>query len=53
MADLFLVTVRLLQATAGYEFVHPDGADSVDVRPANVQSINNTPRKFEIKLVKV
>jgi cytochrome P450 len=53
MADLFLIVVRTLQATAGHQFVFPDGADSFDIKPDPKMPSGCVPFKYKLLLQKV
>lgn len=52
LADLFLITVRLLQKTADYMFVLPDGEGSADLEPDSNVLFLCTPNPFEVILRK-
>src|SRR5262249_6305272 len=50
LADLFLILVRLLQQTNGYEFALPEGPHSNDLRPDPNLPHGCIPKKYKIML---
>jgi cytochrome P450 len=50
LADLFLVLVRLLQSTSGYEISLPNGPGSADLEPDPSLTNACVPKKYKILL---
>ncbi len=52
LADLFLITIRLLQSTSGYMIVLPEGEGSANLEPNPNVLFLNTPIPYKIMLKK-
>ncbi len=53
LADLFLITVRLLQATSGYTIALPDGNGSADLTPNPNIPLLCVPNPYKVMLKKL